>query len=129
MRRILLGLGVVLLVVAPVVALAGCARPLDTAVRTVNAAREAGVLAHDVIHAACLPAYQAATRETFAGVEAKCGPAISAYRAYSAAHVVAVVAVQRAELGIGSEAEALAAAVAVGKAGAGLATAVKAVAP
>ena len=110
-------------------AMVGCARPLDTAIRTVNASREAGVLAHDVIEAACLPAYKAATRDTFAAVDARCKPALDGYRVYTRAHVLAVVAVQRAELGIASEADALAAALALGKAGGDLANAVKAVAP
>lgn len=110
-------------------ALLGCASPLDSAIRATNASREAGVLAHDTIQAVCLPAYRTATRETLPATEAACGPALAAYRVYARAHVVAVVAVQRAELGLATEAQALAAAVALGRASVGLVAAVQAVAP
>ena len=107
----------------------GCARPLDAAIVAVNAARDVGASAHDAIEAACVPAYRAATDKTaVAAVDARCVPAERAYRVYRAAHATAVVAVQRAQLGLATEADALAAARAVGQAGAELAATVRAVA-
>lgn len=109
--------------------LAGCAHPLDTAIRTVNATREVGVLAGETIRAVCLPAYQSATPTMVPKLEATCGRALDAYRSYSTAHVGAVVAVQAAQLGLGAESAALEAALVDAKASAQLAAAVKAVAP
>ncbi len=106
----------------------GCAHPLDTAITSVNTAREAGMVAHDVIEATCVPAYKAAaTPAALAAVDAKCVPAEKAYQVFSGAHAVAVVAVQRAQLGVATEADAIAAAVALGKASAGLVSALQAV--
>ena len=111
-------------------ALAGCTRPIDTAIRTTNGARAVGETARAVITAACVPAYRAAnTSAQLAAVDARCLPAERAYRVYAAAHATAVVAVQRAQLGLVTEADALAAAVAVGQAGGELAAAVQAVTP
>ena len=111
-------------------ALTGCTRPIDTAIRTTNGARAVGETARAVITAACVPAYRAAnTSAQLAAVDARCLPAERAYRVYAAAHATAVVAVQRAQIGLVTEADALAAAVALGKAGGELAAAVQAVAP
>jgi len=111
-------------------ALAGCTRPIDTAIRTTNGARAVGETARAVITAACVPAYRAAnTSAQLAAVDARCLPAERAYRVYAAAHATAVVAVQRAQLGLVTEADALAAAVAVGQAGGELAAAVQGVSP
>ena len=111
-------------------ALAGCASPITTAIRTTNGARAVGETARAVITAACVPAYRAAnTAAQLAAVDARCLPAERAYRVYAAAHATAVVAVQRAQIGLVTEADALAAAVALGKAGGELAAAVQAVAP
>ena len=111
-------------------ALVGCARPIDTAIRTTNGARAVGETARAVITAACVPAYRAAnTAAQLAAADARCLPAERAYRVYAAAHATAVVAVQRAQLGLVTEADALAAAVAVGQAGGELAAAVQAVTP
>jgi len=111
-------------------AVVGCTRPIDTAIRATNGARSVGETARAVITAACVPAYRAAnTAAQLAAVDARCLPAERAYRVYAAAHATAVVAVQRAQLGIVTEADALAAAIAVGQAGGELAAAVQAVAP
>ena len=109
-------------------ALAGCTHPIDAAVRAANGARDVGVVAHDAIEAACVPAYRAATRETLPAVEARCDAASRAYRLYASSWALAVVAIQRAQLGIGSEADAVGAALAAGRAGAELAAAVREVA-
>ena len=109
-------------------ALVGCTKPLDVAVRAANGSREVGMIAHDAIEHVCVPAYRAATRETLPQVEAKCDAASKAYRVYAAAWSVAVVAIQRAQLGLSSEVDAVAAALAAGKAAGELSTAVQAVA-
>lgn len=109
-------------------ALVGCTRPLDVAVRAANGARDVGVVAHDAIEGACVPAYRAATRETLPAVEARCDAASRAYRVYASSWALAVVAIQRAQLGLASEADAVAAALAAGKAAGELSAAVQAVA-
>jgi hypothetical protein len=109
-------------------ALAGCTHPLDVAVRAANGSREVGMIAHDAIEHVCVPAYRTATRETLPQVEARCDAASKAYRVYAAAWSVAVVAIQRAQLGLASEADAVAAALAAGKAAGELSVAVQAVA-
>lgn len=108
--------------------LAGCTRPLDVAVRAANGSREVGMIAHDAIEHVCIPAYKAATRETLPQVEARCDAASRAYRVYAASWSVAVVAIQRAQLGLSSEVDAVAAALAAGKAAGELSAAVQAVA-
>jgi hypothetical protein len=108
-------------------ALVGCTHPIDVAVRAANGSREVGMIAHDAIEHVCVPAYRAATRETLPQVEARCDAASRAYRVYAASWSVAVVAIQRAQLGLASEADAVAAALAAGRAGADLSAAVQAV--
>lgn len=116
------------LLVIACLAVVGCARPIDTAIRATNGARSVGETARTAITAACVPAYKAAnTSVELAAVDARCLPAERAYRVYAAAHAVAVVAIQRAQLGAATEADALAAALAVGQAGAQLADAVQGV--
>lgn len=111
-------------------ALTGCTGPLDAAVRAANGARAIGDAARTAITAACVPAYRAAnTAAALAAVDAKCLPAERAYVDLAVAHAGAVVALQRAQLGQATEAEAAAAAQAVGQSAAVLATAVRGVAP
>lgn len=118
------------LLVIACLAVVGCARPIDTAIRATNGARSVGETARTAITAACVPAYKAAnTSVELAAVDARCLPAERAYRVYAAAHAVAVATVQLAQAGQASEADAVAAALAVGRAGAALVDAVKAVAP
>ena len=109
-------------------ALAGCTHPIDVAVRAANGARDVGAVAHAAIQSACVPAYRAATRETLASIEARCDAASRAYRLYASSWALAVVAIQRAQLGIGSEADAVESALLAGRAGADLAEAVREVA-
>lgn len=109
---------------------AGCARPIDTAIRATNGARSVGETARTAITAACVPAYRAAnTSAALAAVDARCVPAERAYVTYAAAHAVAVATVQLAQAGQASEADAVAAAQGVERAGVALVAAVKAVAP
>ena len=116
------------LLVIACLAVVGCARPIDTAIRAANVGRDVGLAAHDAIEGACVPAYKAATdKAAIAAVDAKCLPAEKAYRLYAAAHTAAVLIIQRAQLGLATEADALAAAKAVGQAGGALASAVQAV--
>ncbi len=127
---LLLGAGVGLLVVAPVLALAGCVSPLTAAIASANSARAIGDASRTVITAYCVPAYRAAnTAAQLATVDARCLPAERAYVAFAGKHAAAVVLLQRAQLGLSSEADALAGARAVGQAGAALAAALPAVSP
>lgn len=82
-----------------VVLLSGCARPLDTAIVSANAARDVGDAAADALDAGCTQRYAAARASDVPEIDRACLPAAKAYSAYRAAHAALVAGIQAAEGG------------------------------
>lgn len=96
------GIGGVLLLLA----LAGCAGPLDAAKRSANAARDLAPVLAAVIDEACTAEYVKAERAgplvgpaRIAELDRVCLPLRASYRALRAAHLVAVASILSAEAG------------------------------